>query len=127
MDSILKMDYYNCITVATAVECYICSWNPGDYKNGNYEHSDVCSAGHFDPERVRTHDCSRGCEIVSMKDPNGRLCNVPNNYIYFTIAFKIKCIFTQWSPINHKILQVKKITSNLYKMLIYLKLFSNYY
>ncbi|XP_023713903.1 uncharacterized protein LOC111867915 [Cryptotermes secundus] len=61
--------------MAEAVECYICSWNPSDYKNGNNNHdySDVCSAGHFDPERVRTHECSRGCEIVSMKDPNGLL------------------------------------------------------
>ncbi|XP_069702305.1 uncharacterized protein [Periplaneta americana] len=66
--------------LAEAVECYICSWNPADYKNGNegengnnHEYIDVCSSGHFDPERVRTHDCSRGCEIVSMKDPNGDL------------------------------------------------------
>jgi hypothetical protein len=62
------------VAVAEAVECYICSWNPSDYKNGNNNHdyNDVCSAGHFDPERVRTHECSRGCEIVSMKDPNGK-------------------------------------------------------
>ncbi|PSN56566.1 hypothetical protein C0J52_01546 [Blattella germanica] len=59
--------------MAAAVECYICSWNPSDYKNDNHEYNDVCSSGHFDPERVRTHDCNRGCEIVSMKDPNGEL------------------------------------------------------
>jgi hypothetical protein len=62
------------VAVVEAVECYVCSWNPSDYKNGNdnHDYSDVCSAGHFDPERVRTHECSRGCEIVSMKDPNGK-------------------------------------------------------
>jgi hypothetical protein len=62
------------VAVAEAVECYICSWNPSDYKNdnNNHDYNDVCSAGHFDPERVRTHDCSRGCEIVSMKDANGK-------------------------------------------------------
>ena len=64
--------------MAEAVECYICSWNPSDYKNGggNYnqhDYTDVCSAGHFDPERVRTHDCNKGCEIVSMRNPNGML------------------------------------------------------
>ncbi|GFG28693.1 hypothetical protein Cfor_05978, partial [Coptotermes formosanus] len=67
---------------AEAVECYICSWNPSDYKNGGgggggnnnqHDYTDVCSAGHFDPERVRTHDCSKGCEIVSMRNPNGML------------------------------------------------------
>lgn len=64
------------VAVAEAVECYICSWNPSDYKNGNkddnHDYGDVCSVGHFDPQRVRTHKCSRGCEIVSMKDPNGK-------------------------------------------------------
>jgi len=65
--------------VAEAVECYICSWNPSDYKNGGggsnnqHDYTDVCSAGHFDPERVRTHDCIKGCEIVSMKNRNGML------------------------------------------------------
>ena len=70
---------FHCLTVAEAVECYICSWNPSDYKNGGggsnnqHDYTDVCSAGHFDPERVRTHDCNRGCEIVSMRNPNGML------------------------------------------------------
>ncbi|KAJ9582069.1 hypothetical protein L9F63_003652 [Diploptera punctata] len=59
--------------MAMAVQCYICSWNPGDYKNDNHDHNDVCSAAHFDPDRVRTHDCNIGCEIVSMKDPNGEV------------------------------------------------------
>lgn len=77
---------FHCLAVAEAVECYICSWNPSDYTNGGsggggnsnqHDYTDVCSAGHFDPERVRTHDCSKGCEIVSMRNPNGKLtCSV---------------------------------------------------
>lgn len=65
--------------MAEAVECYICSWNPSDYNNGGgggnnqHDYTDVCSSGHFDPERVRTHDCNKGCEIVSMRNPNGAL------------------------------------------------------
>lgn len=71
--------------MAEAVECYICSWNPSDYRNGNkddnHDYGDVCSVGHFDPERVRTHECSKGCEIVSMKDPNGKFICIAQNVI----------------------------------------------
>ncbi|XP_066999812.1 uncharacterized protein [Anabrus simplex] len=52
---------------AEGVKCYICSWSP--YDNSN----DTCRPEYFNPDRVVVHECSKGCETVSMKDKNGEI------------------------------------------------------
>ncbi|XP_047104176.1 uncharacterized protein LOC124723042 isoform X2 [Schistocerca piceifrons] len=51
--------------MASAVKCYICSWNPRDYDN------DTCTTDNFNPQRTRTDECDAGCETVIMRDSNG--------------------------------------------------------
>ncbi|XP_049953167.1 uncharacterized protein LOC126469881 isoform X2 [Schistocerca serialis cubense] len=68
--------------MASAVKCYICSWNPRDYDN------DTCTTDNFNPQRTRTDECDAGCETVIMRDSNGDLemfyrnCYTNGNYIY---------------------------------------------
>ncbi|KAK7869352.1 hypothetical protein R5R35_012898 [Gryllus longicercus] len=50
-----------------AVKCYICSWSPHDNR------SDTCTKNNFIPEYTMVHDCEKGCEVVSMRDPNGAM------------------------------------------------------